>query len=231
MTQKSKRGALNRGGRRVTLKPSPTTTSARFRRDGRTSQQAPLVTPWGNRTPEEQIADAQEGKRFLLQGGDCAESFNNCRAPIIWKIASRFSSRCHSCSFTAGSATVIRVGRFAGQYCSKYQSSTVEVQSGVELPSYFGDLVNRPEFTPEARRADPQLLLRGYEHAALTLNFIRSLSAGGFADLHHPEYWDLSFLERADVDGRLRAQYLHMSRRLEGPTFHEGLEPDDHRRK
>jgi 3-deoxy-7-phosphoheptulonate synthase len=113
-----------------------------------------------------------------------------------------------------GKRPVIRVGRFAGQY-AKPRSSTVEVQNGVELPSYFGDLVNRPAFTPEARRADPGLLLAGYEHAALTLNFIRSLSAGGFADLHHPEYWDLSFLERADVDGELRTQYLHMSRQLE----------------
>ena len=173
----------------------------------------PLVTPWEIDRLKKQIADAQDGKRFLLQGGDCAESFDDCRAPIIenrLKILLQMSL----VLIHGGKRPVIRVGRFAGQY-AKPRSSTVEVQSGVELPSYFGDLVNRPEFTPEARRADPQLLLAGYEHAALTLNFIRSLSAGGFADLHHPEYWDLSFLERADVDGQLRAQYLHMSRQLE----------------
>jgi len=74
-----------------------------------------------------------------------------------------------------------------------------ETRSGVTLPSYRGDLVNRPEFTAEARAADPQLLLRGYERAALTLNFVRALVDGGFADLHHPEYWDLGFMKHAQL--------------------------------
>ncbi|MFO0678175.1 MAG: 3-deoxy-7-phosphoheptulonate synthase class II [Polyangiaceae bacterium] len=173
----------------------------------------PLVTPWEIDRLKRQFAEAQEGKRFLLQGGDCAESFDDCRAPVIenrLKILLQMSL----VLIHGGKKPVIRVGRFAGQY-AKPRSSTTEMHDGVELPSYFGDLVNRPEFTPEARRADPELLVAGYEHAALTLNFIRSLSAGGFADLHHPEYWDLSFLERADVDATLRANYVRTSRELE----------------
>jgi 3-deoxy-7-phosphoheptulonate synthase len=78
---------------------------------------------------------------------------------------------------------------------------------GVELPSYFGDIINRAQFTAEARRPDPNLILDAYYHAALTLNFIRSLSAGGFADAHHPEYWDLSFFQRTAVPEALRTGY------------------------
>ena len=77
----------------------------------------------------------------------------------------------------------------------------------MELPSYFGDLVNRSDFTALARRADPQLLINGYMHAALTINFIRSLSAAGFADLHHPEYWDVSFMTRDGLNPAVREEY------------------------
>jgi len=93
---------------------------------------------------------------------------------------------------------VVRVGRFAGQY-AKPRSADTETREGVSLPAYRGDLVNRPEFTAAARRPDPQLLLRGYERAALTLNFVRALVDGGFADLHHPEYWDLGFMRHAPL--------------------------------
>ena len=86
----------------------------------------------------------------------------------------------------------------AGQY-AKPRSADNETRNGVTLPAYRGDLVNRPEFTAEARAADPDLLLRGYERAALTLNFVRALVDGGFADLHHPEYWDLGFVKRAPL--------------------------------
>jgi 3-deoxy-7-phosphoheptulonate synthase len=172
----------------------------------------PLVTPWEIDRLKRQIAEAQLGRRFLLQGGDCAESIADCRASVITnrlKILLQMSL----VMIHAGRRPVIRVGRFAGQY-AKPRSNPTETRSGVELPSYFGDLVNRPEFTPEARRADPDLMLRAYHHAALTLNFIRSLSAGGFADLHHPEYWDLSFFERADVSEDLRREYQRTSQQL-----------------
>jgi len=93
---------------------------------------------------------------------------------------------------------VTRIGRFAGQY-AKPRSEDWETRGGVRLPSYRGDIVNRAEFTPEARTPDPQLLLRGYERAALTLNFIRALVKGGFADLHHPEYFDLDWVRHSPL--------------------------------
>ena len=91
---------------------------------------------------------------------------------------------------------VVRIGRFAGQY-AKPRSADTETRDGVTLPSYRGDLVNRPGFTAAEREPDPELLLRGYERAALTLNFVRALIDGGFADLHHPEYWDLGFVKHS----------------------------------
>jgi 3-deoxy-7-phosphoheptulonate synthase len=93
---------------------------------------------------------------------------------------------------------VVRIGRMAGQY-AKPRSAETETRNGVTLPSYRGDIVNRPGFTAEDRDPDPQLLLRGYERAALTLNFVRALIDGGFADLHHPEYWDLDFVRHSPL--------------------------------
>jgi 3-deoxy-7-phosphoheptulonate synthase len=172
----------------------------------------PLVTSWEVERLKSLIADAQQGRRFLLQGGDCAETISDCRSDVITnklKILLQMSL----VLIHAGKKPVIRVGRFAGQY-AKPRSKATETRNGVELPSYFGDLVNRPEFTPEARRADPQLLIAGYLHASLTINFIRSLSAAGFADLHHPEYWDLSFFKRVDLHPEVRDEYERTTREL-----------------
>lgn len=182
----------------------------------------PLVTSWEIERLKTQLGEAQQGKRFLLQGGDCAESIADCRSPIIankLKILLQMSL-----VLVHGShKPVIRVGRFAGQY-AKPRSKPTESKNGVELPSYFGDLVNRPEFDADARRADPQLLVAGYQHAALTLNFIRSLSAGGFADVHHPEYWDLAYLKRASVPSEVREEYERSTKQLaEALRFMEAL--------
>jgi 3-deoxy-7-phosphoheptulonate synthase len=185
----------------------------------------PLVTSWEIERLKSLVADAQAGRRFLLQGGDCAETLSDCRSAVITnklKILLQMSL----VLIHGGKRPVIRVGRFAGQY-AKPRSKPTETKDGVELPSYFGDLVNRPEFSPQARRADPQLLLLGYEHAAMTLNFIRSLSAGGFADLHHPEYWDLSFFQRVELPDELRAEYKRMSMQIsEALHFMEALGED-----
>ncbi len=175
----------------------------------RMSDLPPLVTSWEVERLKGLIGDAQEGKRFWLQGGDCAETLADCRPGILTnklKILLQMSL----VLIHGTHKPVIRVGRFAGQY-AKPRSSPTEKRDGVELPSYFGDLINRPEFTAEARKADPALLLRGYEHAALTLNFIRSLSAGGFADVHHPEYWDLEFFQKGRLPQTLRAAYEKMT--------------------
>lgn len=182
----------------------------------------PLVTPWEIERLKQELADAQQGRRFLLQGGDCAETFDDCRTDIITnrlKILLQMSV----VLIQAGKRPVVRVGRFAGQY-AKPRSNPVEAQSGVELTSYFGDLVNRPEFDAAARRADPKLLLEAYWHSALTLNFVRSLGSGGFSDLHHPEYWDLSFIERDDMADELKQNYRRTTAQLaEALRFMEAL--------
>ena len=152
----------------------------------------PLVTSWEVVMLRSQLAEAAAGSRFVLQGGDCAERFADCQSPRIANTLKVLLQM--SLVLVMGSQKpVIRIGRFAGQY-AKPRSAPDETRNGLTLPSYRGDLVNRPEFTAAAREPDPQLLLRGYERAALTLNFIRSLVKGGFADLHHPEYFDLDWL-------------------------------------
>ena len=157
----------------------------------------PLVTSWEVLALRQQLAEAAAGRRFVLQGGDCAERFNDCRpASITNKLKILLQM---SLVLVQGSQKpVIRLGRFAGQY-AKPRSDDNETRDGVTLPSYRGDIVNRPAFTPQDRVPDPDLLLRGYERAALTLNFIRSLVRGGFADLHHPEYWDLQFVKHSPM--------------------------------
>ena len=160
---------------------------------GQLSKLPPLVTSWEIETLKEELAEASEGKRFLLQGGDCSENFDDCESGVIankLKILLQMSL----VLVHALKKRVIRVGRFSGQY-AKPRSADMETREGVTLPSYRGDMINGLEFTEEARVPDPERLLRGYERSALTLNFIRSLVDGGFADLHHPEYWDLGFVE------------------------------------
>jgi 3-deoxy-7-phosphoheptulonate synthase len=185
-------------------------------------QKPPLVTSWEIERLKKLLADAQSGKRFLLQGGDCAETLDDCRPSVITnklKILLQMSL-----VLVHGSKQpIVRVGRIAGQY-AKPRSQPTETRDGVTLPSYFGDLVNRVDFTAESRRADPQLLLDAYEHAAMTLNFIRSLTAGGFADLHHPEYWDLAFFSHANLESSVRETYQRTSRQLaEALRFMEAL--------
>ncbi|MDE2978521.1 MAG: 3-deoxy-7-phosphoheptulonate synthase class II [Acidobacteriota bacterium] len=159
---------------------------------GRLAALPPLVTSWEVETLKGQLASAARGERFVLQGGDCAESFAECTSDAITaklKILLQMSLvLTHSLK-----KRVIRVGRFAGQY-AKPRSSDTETRGGETLPSYRGDLVNSLGFDAGAREPDPLNLLRGYHRSALTLNFIRGLIDGGFADLHHPEYWNLDFV-------------------------------------
>ncbi len=157
----------------------------------------PIVVSWEVDNLRARLAGAQRGEAFLLQGGDCAESFADCESDHIAKQL-KVLLQMSLVLLQAMKRPIVRVGRFAGQY-AKPRSADTETRNGVSLPAYRGDLVNRPEFSAEARRADPQLLLRGYERAALTLNFVRSLVDGGFADLHHPEYWDLGFVRHAPL--------------------------------
>ena len=161
------------------------------------SRLPPIVVSWEIEALRERLAAAQRGQAFLLQGGDCAETFTDCESDSVAKKL-KILLQMSLVLLQGLKRPIIRVGRMAGQY-AKPRSADTESRDGVTLPSFRGDLVNRPEFTPEARRPDPQLLLRGYERAARTLNFVRALVDGGFADLHHPEYWDLGFVKHAPL--------------------------------
>lgn len=135
------------------------------------------------------IAEAAAGRRFMLQGGDCAEQFADCRGEAIADKL-RILLQMSVVITHGGRRSVFQVGRIAGQY-AKPRSSEMEHVGGRELPSYRGDLVNGAEATEEARRPDPGRMLEAYFHASATLNHLRALVAGGFADLHHPERWEL----------------------------------------
>ena len=152
----------------------------------------PLVTSWEIFALKKQLAEAQEGKRFLLQGGDCAESFSDCESGLIsnrLKVLLQMSLvLVHGLRLP-----VVRVGRYAGQYATP-RSTDTETRDGVTLPSYRGDLVNQPEFTAEARIPDPRRMIKAHARSAMTMNFVRALIDGGFADLHHPEYWNLNWV-------------------------------------
>jgi len=157
----------------------------------------PLVTSWEILSLKKQIAEAQEGNRFFLQGGDCAESFAECNSEVITNRLKVLLQM--SLALTHGlQKPVIRVGRFAGQY-AKPRSSDLETRDGRTLPSYRGDLVNSVEFTDDARRPDPRRLIQGHAMSSMTMNFVRGLVDGGFADLHHPEYWNLSWVEHSPL--------------------------------
>ena len=163
----------------------------------------PLVTSWEVEALKAQLASCATGELFLLQGGDCAESFQQCDSAKItaqMKILLQMSL----VLLQGTGQRVTRVGRIAGQY-AKPRSADMEKRGDTELPSYRGDLVNRSGFSPADRIPDPQLMLRAYERAGITLNFIRALIDGGFADLRHPEYWDLSFVKNERLAGEYRA--------------------------
>jgi len=136
----------------------------------------PLVTSWEILSLKQQLADAQEGKRFLLQGGDCAENFSDCESTTI---SNRLKVLLQmSLVLVHGMRKpVIRVGRFAGQY-AKPRSADTETRDGVTLPSYRGDVINAPEFTEAARLPDPRRMLQAHAHSAMTMNFVRSLIDG-----------------------------------------------------
>lgn len=156
------------------------------------SERPPLVTSWEVERLKSQLAIAASGRAFLLQGGDCSESFQACRAdPIAKKLKVLLQM---SLVLVYGmNKPVIRVGRIAGQY-AKPRSNHSETRDGVTLPSYRGDCVNRLPFTAEDRKNRPELLLEAYSRSAQTLNYLRALAEGGFADIHHPENWELDFV-------------------------------------
>jgi len=198
----------------------------------------PLVTSWEILALKQQIADAQEGRRFLLQGGDCAEDFSECSSEVIsnrLKVLLQMSLvLVHGLR-----KPVVRVGRFAGQY-AKPRSADTETIDGVTLPSYRGDMVNGPAFTASARAPDPRRMIKAHARSAMTMNFVRALIDGGFADLHHPEYWNLSWVGQSPLAEEYRrmvdaigdavrfmetisGESLHNLNRVDFYTSHEAL--------
>ncbi|MGQ0836531.1 MAG: class II 3-deoxy-7-phosphoheptulonate synthase [Gammaproteobacteria bacterium] len=194
------------------------------------SRLPPIVVSWEIEALRERIAAAQRGQAFLLQGGDCAESFTECESDQITKKL-KILLQMSLVLLHGLKKPIVRVGRMAGQY-AKPRTADMETREGITLPSYRGDIVNRPEFTAEARAADPSLLLRGYERAALTLNFVRALVDGGFADLHHPEYWDLGFVHHSPQKEAYRriatsiADALDFFEGMSGRAVHEATTVD-----
>lgn len=177
------------------------------------SRLPPIVTSWEIDALKAQFARAQRGEAFVLQGGDCAESFQDCTSEsIVAKL--KILLQMSVVLLYGLKKPVIRVGRMAGQY-AKPRSADLESRDGLTLPSFRGDLVNRNPFTADDRVPDPQLILRGYERAALTLNFVRSLVDGGFADLHHPEYWDLDWVGHSTMADQYRDVVRSISNSLD----------------
>jgi 3-deoxy-7-phosphoheptulonate synthase len=196
------------------------------------------VTSWEIEALKQHIALAQKGGAFILQGGDCAETFDDCTSDNIaqkLKILLQMSV----VMLYGLKRPIVRIGRMAGQY-AKPRSDDLETRDQTSLPSFRGDLVNREPFTTADRTPDPDLMLRGYERAALTLNFVRSLIDGGFADLHHPENWDLDWVQHSplaqeyhkitesvsnslDFFESLSGGPVHTASRVEFYASHEGL--------
>jgi len=168
----------------------------------------PLVFAGEARRLQETLGQVAEGKAFLLQGGDCAESFAEFSANNIRDTFRVLLQMAVVLTFGAA-LPVVKVGRMAGQF-AKPRSAPTETIGGVELPSYRGDIINGIDFTKEARTPDPERLLQSYNQSAATLNLLRAFAQGGFADLHKVHRWNLDFV----ADSPLGHRYKEMADRL-----------------
>lgn len=155
----------------------------------------PLVFAGEARRLQGRLAQVCEGKAFLLQGGDCAESFANFSANSIRDTFKVMLQMAIVLTFASG-CPVVKVGRVAGQF-AKPRSSDTETINGITLPSYRGDIINSPAFSAEARKADPTRMLEAYHQSAATLNLLRAFARGGLADLQQVHKWNLGFVKNA----------------------------------
>ncbi|SEK97969.1 class II 3-deoxy-7-phosphoheptulonate synthase [Pacificibacter marinus] len=172
------------------------------------SKYPPLVFAGETKTLKAQLAAASRGEAFLLQGGDCAESFAEFGADQIRDTFKVMLQMAMVLTFGA-KVPVIKVGRMAGQF-AKPRSAATETSNGVELPSYRGDIINGFEFTPEDRIPDPNRMLQAYTQAAASLNLLRAYSKGGFADVHRVHGWTLGFTEADEAE-----KYRDMANRIQ----------------
>ena len=188
--------------------PDYTDAAALRAAEARLAKYPPLVFAGEARSLRAELAAAGRGEAFLLQGGDCAESFQEFSADGIrdtFKVMLQMSM-----VLTFGAKVpVVKIGRMAGQF-AKPRSAATETVDGVKLPSYRGDIVNDIAFTQAARVPDPARMLEAYTQAAATLNLLRAFSKGGFADVHQVHAWTLGFAE-----GERAAQYRDMAGRIQ----------------
>ncbi|WP_068171684.1 class II 3-deoxy-7-phosphoheptulonate synthase [Neokomagataea thailandica] len=162
----------------------------------------PLVFAGEARRLKKRLAAASRGEAFVLQGGACAESFDEFTADIV-RDTFRVLLQMAVVLTYAAKVPVVKIGRMAGQY-AKPRSSATETKDGVTLPCYRGDIINGPAFTPEARYADPTRMETGYFQSAGVMNLLRAFAHGGYANLHEVHRWNLGFVERSPLSARYR---------------------------
>jgi 3-deoxy-7-phosphoheptulonate synthase len=168
----------------------------------------PLVFAGEARRLKSLLGDVAQGKAFLLQGGDCAESFKEFHADNIRDTFRLILQMAVVMTF-AGGKPVVKVGRIAGQF-AKPRSEPIETIDGVTLPSYRGDIINGMDFEPEQRAPDPERLLKAYGQSAATLNLLRAFAGGGYADLYNIHRWTLGFV----ADSPQGARYNELSEKI-----------------
>ena len=163
--------------------------------ESRLSSYPPLVFAGEARSLKAKLAAASRGEAFLLQGGDCAESFDEFNADMLRDTYKVMLQMAVVLTFGA-KVPVVKIGRVAGQF-AKPRSAATETIDGIELPSYRGDIINGLDFTEKARVPNPENMLRAYTQSAASLNLLRAFSQGGFADIHHVQEWNLGFANAA----------------------------------
>ena len=172
----------------------------------------PLVFAGEARELKTKLARVAQGEAFLLQGGDCAESFAEHSADTIRDFFRVFLQMAVVLTY-AGGSPVVKLGRIAGQF-AKPRSSPTETQDGTTLPSYRGDIINGIDFTEESRTPDPQRMLMGYRQAAATLNLLRAFAQGGYANLEHVHQWNLGFVKDSPAGHRYQELSDHIAETL-----------------
>lgn len=188
--------------------PDYTDAAALAEVEAQLSSYPPLVFAGETRDLREKLAQASRGEAFILQGGDCAESFDEFSANMIRDTYKVMLQMAVVLTYAA-KVPVVKIGRVAGQF-AKPRSAPMETKDGVELPSYRGDIINALDFTPEARIPNPMRMLKAYTQASASLNLLRAFSQGGFADMERVHEWTLDFTNSEGVT----QQYKDLANRI-----------------
>jgi 3-deoxy-7-phosphoheptulonate synthase len=193
--------------------------------EGQLATFPPLVFAGEARALKRSLARVAQGEAFLLQGGDCAESFAEHSANNIRDFFRVFLQMAVVLTF-AGALPVVKVGRVAGQF-AKPRSSPTEKQGSVELPVYRGDIINDIAFTPEARKPDPRRMMEAYRQSAATLNLLRAFATGGYANVSNAHQWMLGFVKDSPQSARYEALAGRITEALEFMRAC-GIDPESH---